>query len=133
MSIAQGLSVAENISALGRLLLGGSPAAGMGAFSAVENSADVGFTFWGRTNVASANPIVLDGAIDVRNRVIFLYVILQGTASAAATATLAPSGTLDVVVGTGTWRFRVGASGQFEVLRNAGTGTATIGVAALFL
>jgi hypothetical protein len=90
--------------------------------------------FWSNGAVGNTPlAIVPDGTGDVSGRLLFFYVVDNGGASVAASATLAPGGTHDVVVSSGTWRFAVSAAGAFTVIRISGTGIAKVAVLALWL
>jgi hypothetical protein len=69
--------------------------------------------------------IIPDGTGDVTKYVIGNFVIDNGGPIANAFS-IQNGFNLDVVVGTGTWRFAVAANGAFTVIRQSGTGSATI-------
>lgn len=69
--------------------------------------------------------IIPDGVGDVTKVVTGSYVI-DNAGAAANVITVANNAFVDVVVGTGTWRFAVSLAGAFTVIRQAGTGSATI-------
>jgi hypothetical protein len=86
-----------------------------------------GFLHWSHAAVSNtAQTILPDGTGDVVYRMTGLVVIENGGASVATVLDIANGANQDIVVGAGTWRFAVAASGALTVARVSGSGTARI-------
>lgn len=87
---------------------------------------------WSHAAVDETTVVILPAG-SVERRIGFIYVVECGGASASAFATLTRTTALDVVAGSGTFRFWVGSGGGFQVWRHAGTGAGRVAVFALWM
>lgn len=76
--------------------------------------------------VGSAQTVIPDGTGDVTKTVTGFVIVDDGTSVVANTFTLTPGSNQDIAVGTYTLRMAVSAGGALTVIRQAGTGTATV-------
>ncbi|MGB4758949.1 MAG: hypothetical protein WBP26_02735 [Candidatus Saccharimonadales bacterium] len=77
--------------------------------------------------VNAAQTIIADGTGDIVYGIIGTLIINNAATIVMQNFSLPPDGSnLDIVAGSGTWRFSVSALGAFTVIRTAGTGSGTI-------
>ena len=93
-----------------------------------------GMIFVTKTGISNVAQIVIpDSALDVTGEIVGFSVWNNGGSFVANTFLVFNGSNVDVVVGSGTWRLAVAASGQLTVARIAGTGTATMALLGVWL
>lgn len=84
-------------------------------------------------NSTTDQVLIPNAAGDVTRALVLNYVATDGSSGTAGTTSMLPGDTRDVTVGTLTVRFTLNANGSLLVKRQAGTGSATVNVQAIWI
>lgn len=94
-----------------------------------------GFLFVTKTNIVNAAQTIIPNAAGDVTAVItgFFVVMTSGGASVANAFTLYPGNSFDITAGGYTMRIALNANGQLTTIRQSGSGSATLAIAAIWI